>query len=316
LPPKRSETVSPVSAPAPDPSTFSALRVADLGEFGLLAELERRALIYDPSREGAWDGRYAVTQDVLVEGVHFRREWTSWRDLGYKAAAVNLSDLAAMCAEPTGLLVTLCLPPDTQVEDVIELYEGLNEPGVTVLGGDTTAAPLLSIGVTATGTTDWVPGRDGARVGDVLVVTGPLGGAAAGLFALQHGLQGFDDLVRMHRRPPFRLDAAKDLGSMAFAMIDLSDGIASDALRIAERSHLKVVIEVEKLPLAPRLGDVADLPFWTMGEDYELLGVVAPYDAEPSGFSVVGRCEAGSGVELLLDGEPLELAGWDHFRSR
>jgi len=291
------------------------LRVADLGEFGLLAELERRALIDDPSREGAWDGRYAVTQDVLVEGVHFRREWTSWRDLGYKAAAVNLSDLAAMCADPYGLLVTLCVPPETEVADVVELYEGLNEPGFPVLGGDTTSAPVFSLGVTALGTSDSVPGRGGARVGDVLVVTGPLGGAAAGLYALEHGLAGFDDLVRLHRRPPFRLDAARKLGPVAHALIDLSDGIASDALRIAERSHVKLVVEVERLPLAPRLGEVADLPFWTMGEDYELLAAAAPEDAGPTGFAVVGRCEQGSGVELLLDGEPLELAGWDHFRS-
>ena len=291
------------------------MRVADLGEFGLLAELERRALIHDPSREGAWDGRYAVTQDVLVEGVHFRREWTSWRDLGYKAAAVNLSDLAAMCAEPYGLLVTLCVPPETEVADVVELYEGLNEPGFPVLGGDTTSAPGFSLGVTALGTSDAVPGRGGARVGDVLVVTGPLGGAAAGLHALAHGLAGFDDLVLLHRRPPFRLDAARELAPVAHALIDLSDGIASDALRIAERSHVKLVVEVERLPLAPRLGEVADLPFWTMGEDYELLAAVAPADAGPTGFALVGRCEQGSGVELLLDGEPLELAGWDHFRS-
>jgi thiamine-monophosphate kinase len=290
------------------------LRIADLGEFGLLAELERRALIHDLGCEGAWDGRYAVTQDVLVEGVHFRREWTSWRDLGYKAAAVNLSDLAAMCAEPQGLLVTLCVPPETEVADVVELYEGLNEPGVPVLGGDTTSAPAFSLGVTAVGTSDSVPGRGGARVGDVLVVTGPLGGAAAGLHALEHGLEGFDELVRMHRRPPFRLDAARALAPVARALIDVSDGIASDALRIAERSGVKIVVEVEKLPLVPRLGEVADLPFWTMGEDYELLAAVAAGDAAETGFPVVGRCERGSGVELRLGGELLELAGWDHFR--
>jgi thiamine-monophosphate kinase len=220
-----------------------------------------------------------------------------------------------MCAEPYGLLVTLCVSPDTEVADVVELYEGLNEPGFAVLGGDTTSAPAFSLGVTALGTSDTVPGRGGARAGDVLVVTGPLGGAAAGLHALQHGLEGFDDFVRQHRRPPFRLDAGRKLGPVAHALIDLSDGIASDALRIAERSRVKVVVEVERLPLAPRLGEVADLPFWTMGEDYELLAAVAPADAAPTGFPIVGRCKEGAGVELLLNGEPLELAGWDHFRS-
>jgi thiamine-monophosphate kinase len=290
------------------------LRVSELGEFGLLRELERRALLVDPSREGAWDGERAVTQDILVEGVHFRREWTSWRDLGYKAAAVNLSDLAAMCAAPEGLLVTLCLPNDAEVNDVVELYEGLNEPGFPVLGGDTTSGPVFSIVVTAVGRSDQVPGRGGALPGDALVVTGPLGGAAAGLYALEHGREGFEELVRAFNRPPYRLDAAPGLRG-AHALIDLSDGIASDADRIAERSHCKLVIETERLPLFPRIDEVADLPFWTLGEDYELLAVLALDDAATSGFPVVGRCEDGEGVDLLRLGESLELAGWDHFSA-
>ena len=291
------------------------MRVADLGEFGLLRELESRALLLDPSREGAWIDVNVITQDVLVEGVHFRREWTAWRDLGYKSAAVNLSDLAAMCAEPQGLLVTLCLPPETGVEDVLELYEGLNEPGFPVLGGDTTSAPLLSIGVTALGRSDRVPGRAGALPGNTLVVTGPLGGAAAGLYALEQGLEGFDELVRAFNRPPYRLEEGRRLGS-ALALIDLSDGIAGDAARIAERSRCKLVIEVGRLPLFPRIGEVADLPFWTLGEDYELLAALSSDDARATGFPAVGHCEEGSGVELLLHGEPLDVAGWDHFRSR
>lgn len=291
------------------------MRVAELGEFGLLAELEKRALVFDPSREGAWVEVNAVTQDVLVEGVHFRREWTSWHDLGYKAAAVNLSDLAAMRAEPRGLLVTLCLPPESEVDDIVELYEGLNEPGFPVLGGDMSSAPLLSIGATAIGQSDWVPGRDGALPGNVLVVTGPLGGAAAGLYVLQHGLEGFDEMVRSFNRPPYRLEMGRRLGH-ALALIDLSDGIAADAARIAERSRCKLVIEVERLPLFPGIEEVADLPFWTLGEDYELLAAVTSVEPDEPDLTVVGRCEEGSGVELLLHGRPVEAAGWDHFRGR
>jgi thiamine-monophosphate kinase len=290
------------------------LRVAELGEFGLLGVLEERGLIAASGREGAWDGERAVTQDILVEGVHFRREWTSWRDLGYKAAAVNLSDLAAMCAAPEGLLVTLCLPHGCEVSSVVELYEGLNEPGFPVLGGDTTSGPVFSIAVTAVGRSEHVPGRGGALPGDALVVTGPLGGAAAGLYALEQGRRGFDDLVRAFNRPPYRLDTVPRLCG-AHALIDLSDGIASDAKRIAERSRCKLVIETESIPLFPRLDEVADLPFWTRGEDYELLAALAPEDPEAAAFFVVGRCERGQGVELLRGGEPLELAGWDHFSA-
>jgi thiamine-monophosphate kinase len=284
-------------------------RLSELGEFGLLAELERRGLASGQDAEGAvLESGLVVTQDVLVESVHFRFEWTSWRDLGYKAAAVNLSDLAAMAAEPVGLLVGLAVPPETEDAAILELYEGIAEAGVAVLGGDTTAAGEFSVSVTAVGRSERVPGRAGARPGDALVVTGPLGGAAAGLYAVEHGLDGFDELVERHRRPPFRLEEGRRLGPVAHALIDLSDGIFSDAARIAARSSCRLVIDVERVPRAPRLEEVADLPFWTMGEDYELLGVVTSEDAAALGLAVVGRVEEGSGVE------PSDVAGWDAFR--
>jgi thiamine-monophosphate kinase len=255
-----------------------------------------------------------VTQDALVEDVHFRLRWTSWRDLGYKAAAVNLSDLAAACAEPEALIVSMALPRTTAVADVLELYAGLNETGVPIRGGDTTAGDRLYLSVTAIGRSEHVPGRAGARPGDVLVVTGPLGGSAAGLRALERGLEGFDELVRAHNRPPFRLDAARRLQPVARALIDLSDGIAGDALRISERSGCMLEVDVDALPLAPRIGEVGDEPFWTMGEDYELLAAVTPADAAALGYAVVGRCAPGSGVRLLRAGEPIEARGFEHFR--
>ncbi len=290
--------------------------IGDLGEFGLLAELARRGLA-----EGIGDdcavlpGGIVVTQDALVEGVHFQRAWTSWRDLGYKAAAVNLSDLAAACATPEALIVSMALPVGTAVADVLELYEGLNETGVPIRGGDTTRGERVYLSVTAIGRSDRIPGRAGARPGDALVVTGPLGGSAAGLRALELGLSGLDELTRMHRRPPLRLDAARVLQPVAHALIDLSDGIASDAQRIAERSGCLLEVDVELLPLAPRIAEVGDEPFWTMGEDYELLAAVAAEDAAALGFPVVGRCLPGSGVRVLRGGEQLGVHGWDHFRA-
>ena len=293
------------------------MRLSELGEFGLLAELERRGLAHGIGDDAAvFHEGLVITQDMLVEGVHFRLEWTSWRDLGYKAAAVNLSDLAAMGAVPAALLLTLTLPPDTDAAAVYELYAGLCEPGFPVVGGDTNAFERISIGVTAVGHSERVPGRAGARPGDLLVVTGPLGGAAAGFYALEHGVEGFEDLVRMHLRPPFRLDAARVLAPKAHALIDLSDGLASDAERIAERSRCRLVIDVEALPLAPRIAEVADKPFWSRGEDYELLAALAPGVADELGFPVIGRCESGSGVELRARGQSVTVAGWDHFRAK
>ena len=285
------------------------MRLSELGEFGLLAELERRGLVRGQDAEGAVlaDG-VVVTQDTLVEDVHFRREWTSWGDLGYKAAAVNLSDLAALGAEPEALLVALAVPEDVSVEALAELYAGLNEPGIAIAGGDTTRAEQLVLTVTAVGRSERVPGRAGAVPGDLVVVTGPLGGAAAGLHALREGLAGFDELVERHRRPPLRLEEGRRLARVAHALVDLSDGLAGDATRIAERSGCRIVLDPESVPRAARLEEVADLPFWTLGEDYELLAALALADADALGFPVVGRCEEGAGVE------PADLAAWDSFK--
>jgi thiamine-monophosphate kinase len=251
-----------------------------------------------------------VTQDTLVEGVHFRLEWTSWRDLGYKAAAVNLSDLAAMGAEPDGFLVSLAVPPAEEADHVVELYEGMRETGVPVVGGDLTSSAAVSITVAALGRSERVPGRAGARPGDVLVVTGPLGAAAAGLYVLAHGLEGFDSFVERHRRPPLRIAEGKKLAQVAHAMVDLSDGIGVDAARIAERSGCEVTIATDDLPIAEGVERVADLPFWTMGEDYELLAALPPDDATGTGFFVVGECKEGDGPSVYPD----DLSGWDSFR--
>jgi thiamine-monophosphate kinase len=291
------------------------LRLSELGEHGLLRELERRGLAREIGDDGAQlAGGQVVTQDVLLEDVHFRLDWTSWRDLGYKAAAVNLSDLAALGAEPEALLVSLSAPPDTDSADVVALYEGLNEPGVPVVGGDTSAFDRLAVVVTAVGRSERVPGRAGARPGDVLIVTGPLGGSAAGLLALRNGLAGFDALVERHKRPPYRLAEGRELAASAHALMDLSDGIAADAARLAEQSGCRLVVEVERLPLEPGLPE-NDEPFWTQGEDYELLAALDPDDPLAARFTVVGRCEEGRGVLLLRDGDPLDVSGWEHFAA-
>ena len=270
------------------------MRLDELGEFGLLGELERRGLVTGIADDAAQVGGLVVTQDALVDGVHFRADLLSRRDLGYRAAAVNLSDLAACGAEPLALIVSLGVPPDVAVEDVLELYEGLNEPGVAVRGGDTTRSGKLFLSVTALGRSDRVPGRSGARPGDLVVVTGPLGGAGA---AFREGRLA---------RPPLRLDEGRRLATVATAMLDLSDGIAPDAGHIAERSGCRLAIELERVPLAPGAA-VEDLGF---GEDYELLATTP----DPLGFPVVGRVEDGGGVALTLNGAPAHLSGWDHFR--
>ncbi|HZS23975.1 MAG TPA: thiamine-phosphate kinase [Gaiellaceae bacterium] len=270
------------------------MRIDELGELGLLAELERRGLVQGIEHDAAQIDGLVVTQDALVEGVHFRFDLLTWRDLGYRAAAVNVSDLAASGAEPLALLVSLALRPGTAVAEVVELYEGLAEAGAPVRGGDTTRGGETVVVVTALGRAERVPGRAGARPGDLVVVTGALGGAGA---AFRAGRLA---------PPPRRVEEGRRLARVATALLDVSDGLAVDAAHIAERSGCRVAIELARLPLAEG-ALLEDLAF---GEDYELLATTP----DPLGFAVIGRCEEGSGLGLTLHGEPVELGGWEHFR--
>jgi thiamine-monophosphate kinase len=271
-------------------------RLNEVGELGLLAELERRGLVIGVEHDAAsLAGGLVATQDALVENVHFRLDWLGWRALGYRAAAVNLSDLAASGATPRALLVTLAVPGATLTADVVSFYEGIAEARVPVVGGDTTSSGSVVISVTALGHSPRVPGRAGALPGDLLVVTGPLGAAGAA-FRQQR-----------YSPPPVRLEEGRVLGATAHALMDISDGIAVDAGHIARRSGVRCVIDLDAVPLA----DGATLEDAGFGEDFELLAAVA--DAQ--GFAVVGRVEVGEGVVTLRGGEPYALRGWEHFSS-
>ena len=274
------------------------MQLADVGERGLLAELERRGLARRIENDAAQLGEgLVVTQDALVEGVHFLTDRISRRDLGFRAAAVNVSDLAASGARPEALVVTLGAPAETPLEDVIELYEGIAEAGVPVVGGDTTRADRLFLSVTALGRSERVPGRGGARPGDRLVITGELGAAGVAFRNKSFG------------RPPLRIEEGVLLARTATAMLDVSDGLAVDAAHLATRSGCRIELELELVPLAPG-ATVEDLGF---GEDYELLAAL-PDDAG-SPFAEIGRCAAGEGVAFTLHGEPYELHGWDHYAA-
>jgi thiamine-monophosphate kinase len=271
------------------------MRLSDIGELGLLRELERLGLVSGVEHDAAvLPGGLVVTQDALVEGVHFRLDWISWRDLGFRAAAVNLSDLAASGALPEALIVTFAAPAHTDLDRVVELYEGIAEAGTPVVGGDTTRADSLVLSITAIGRSDRVPGRAGAQAGDAVVLTGSLGAAGA---AFRRG---------GYVRPPIRLEEGRRLAATAHALMDVSDGLALDAARIAERSGVRIEIDLDRVPLAQG-AELADLGF---GEDYELLAAIP----ESGGFREIGRCLEGAGVGLLHRGAKIELGGWQHFR--
>ncbi|CAA9532203.1 MAG: Thiamine-monophosphate kinase [uncultured Thermoleophilia bacterium] len=273
------------------------------------------------------------TCDLLVEDVHFRRGTTPLDDLGWKALAVNVSDIAAMAAEPVAALVAVAVGPDWTEDDVDQIYAGLagcaTETGCPVVGGDVSRGPALVLSVTALGRAGRPVLRSGARVGDVVAVTGALGGSEAGRLLLE-GLAppagvDVDHLARRHRRPVPRLAEARALARQAHALLDVSDGVAADARRLAERSGVTVVVDLDRLPLdagveavAAALGRVPGAFTATGGEDYELLVTLDPAAADtlPVPTTVIGRVEPGPArLELRGRGADATLGGWDHLTA-
>lgn len=333
--PTTDTSAAPAGVPSAEPT------VGEVGEDGILAVLlptlptGRRTIIGpgdDCAVVASSDSRLVVSADMLVEGHHFRGDWGTPADVGWRAAMQNLADVAAMGAEPIALVVSLGLPPRTPVGWVRELGLGFAEAcdpiGVGVVGGDLTAAESLTISVAVHG--DLV-GRDpvlrsGARPGDVVALAGRLGPAAAGLALLMagspHVVPGADDLVAacLRPHPPIASgQAAADAG--AHAMLDVSDGLVRDAGRIARASGVGMEIDsaaalaMDGHRLAPAARALGIDPLeWVLhgGEDHGLLATFAPDADLPPGFVPIGTVVAESGVRV--DGEAERgLGGWDHF---
>ncbi len=271
---------------------------------------------------------WLAAADMLVEGRHFRK-WASPEDVGYKAVAVNVSDVAAMGGRPRFILVSGGTPePETALRVFEGVAEACREFGVYPLGGDTTGADSLTVDVSILGLAEAPPVlRSGARPGDLIAVSGELGASAAGLLALEDGMDGYSRLVRKHLRPEPRVEAgfvAAKLG--AHAMIDISDGLASDVRHICEKSGVGCEINLDLLPLSEDARslaasldrDVLSLAA-TGGEDYELL-VAAPGSILDElarsieiPLTIIGEV-VGRGIVFERGGGVVEdLSGWDHF---
>ncbi|MBV9141342.1 MAG: thiamine-phosphate kinase [Pseudonocardiales bacterium] len=320
--------------PGPPPSDLGS--VAELGEFGLIARITAgRALppgtVLGPGDDAAVltaaDGRVVVTTDVLVEGVHFRLDWSTPHQVGRKAVAANLADVAAMGAMPTALLVGLAMPGRTPVPTVDDLVAGMweeaGQAGVGIVGGDVVSCTELVVSVTALGDLQGRAPvtRSGARPGDVLGLCGRLGWSAAGLAVLRRGLHAPLAVLDAHRvpQPPYRA-GPQAAAAGATAMIDVSDGLLADAGHLAEASGVGIDIDSAAVPVASRLVEVAvavgaDARHWvfTGGEDHALLACFPAGVALPTGWTVLGMVRPGRGV--TVDGRPYDLfpAGWEHF---
>jgi thiamine-monophosphate kinase len=318
---------------APDPT------VAELSEGAILSRILDRigpsTALVGPGDDAAVlatpDGRVVATVDTLVHGPDFRLAWSSARDLGFKAAAVNLADIAAMGARPTALLVALAMPEDTRLSFVEGLAEGLLAgcaelaPGCAVEGGDLTVSETLTIAVTALGALDGRAPvlRSGARPGDVVAIAGDTGHAAEGLrilferfrdasgtpIAVDRGTLSEEECkavdAQLRPRPPIRLGPVAAMTG-ATAMMDVSDGLALDARRMATASG--VSIDLWTRELGP---DVARA--LAGGEDHALLACFPGGDV-PAGFRPIGTVRADAGAPLLVDGATFDdRGGWDPY---
>jgi thiamine-monophosphate kinase len=293
--------------------------IAETGEFGLIARIVARldtgpATLLGPGDDGAViaapDGRVVASTDVLVEGRHFRRDWSSAADIGHRAAAANLADIAAMGAKPTALLVALCVPPDLDPAWVEELADGLSAEAAlvegSVVGGDMSASPTLTVAVTA--------------LGD-LQNQAPVGYAAAGYTVLSRGFRTPKLLVEAYRRPsvPYAQGPiAAKLG--ATSMIDVSDGLLQDLGHIATASVVGVDVQTDAFEVPGPMRDAAsalgvDPYIWLLagGDDHALVATFPPGVTLPEDWRRIGSVHEGTGV--TVDRKPWTGGmGWDHFR--
>lgn len=324
----------------------AAIVVSDLGEFALIARILDRVgsssgpdVLVAPGDDATVlalaGGRVVASTDVLVDGIHFRRDWSTSADIGHRAAAANFADVAAMGAAPIGLLIGLALPGDMDVEWVDGLADGLRDEcataGATIVGGDIVRSPTITVSATAIGSMGGQPVlRSGARVGDVVVVAGRIGFAAAGLDLLRAG-HLTHPLADAHRRPRVPYPAASRLAEIgATSMIDVSDGLVADLQHIAVASGVRIELARDDLPLDAALVDAGlavgvDPLTWIAGggDDHAFAATLSPDAAlravariadlpEPVPFAQIGRVVEGSGV-VFIDGEAPSTTGHDHF---
>lgn len=314
--------------------------VDSLGEFGLIARVTAgrtypESVLLGPGDDAAVvtaaDGRVVITTDMLVEGRHFRRDWSGPRDIGRKAVAQNGADIAAMGARCTAFVVSLSCPADLTVAEAEDLNAGLwdeaSRAGGAVVGGDVTAGDHLVVSVTAVGDLAGASPirRDGARPGDVLAVSGPTGASAAGYALFVAEVEDHPDLLAAHRVPQPDYDAGPAAARAgATAMCDVSDGLLADAAHLAVASGVVLAVESARLPVPPALREAAtqlgaDVLDWVLGggEDHVLLATFPADTALPPGWTVVGgvgdRGEGGAGIVTVDGTEWTGVRGWTSF---
>lgn len=274
------------------------------------------------------DGDLVVSSDVLIENRHFKREWSTAADVGWRAAIQNIADIDAMGAVATALQVTLAAPPETPVEWVLGFADGLREAceplGVGVVGGDLSAATEIAISVTALGETHGTAPvtRADAVAGQVVAVSGSLGAGRAGYEQLTSAVRVDKATIALFLRPNPRIGAGLEAALYgAVALMDLSDGLVRDAGRIAKASEVGISLDSSLVPVHPGVAVAAqalggDSLAWALtgGEDHHMLAVFPRESAVPESWTIVGST-TDNHVGVRVDGTEPTDQGWDHFRQ-
>lgn len=308
--------------------------IGDIGEFGLIDQLrshigDNRHVLLGPGDDAAHistnDGTFVVSTDLLVEGRHFRRDWSSPHDIGRKAAACNLSDINAMGGVATALTVGFGAPADLPVSWALEMTRGFEEEcahvGAHIVGGDVTASDKIIIAVTAMGDVVRPVLRSGALPGDIVAYAGSLGLAGAGYATLSRGFRSPKAAVEAHRvpHPPYAA-GPQAAGAGATSMTDISDGLLADLGHIAEASKIAINLDSSSFEIPEPVATVGEalgadpLSFiLTGGDDYALVATFSSQATVPTGWTRVGTVSDGSGV--TVDGATYDGAtGHQHFR--
>lgn len=313
--------------------------LASLGEFGLISRIQAllpqsEEVILGPGDDAAIvkavDGYVVATTDMAVEDIHFRRDWSTAKQIGSKIAAANLADLVSKGARPTALLVAFAAPADLPVEWALDLTLGLRDEaaktGASIVGGDIARAEKIVISIAALGSLDGREGvrRSGAKVGDLVVLAGTTGLSAAGLALLSSdidvALGEFNELRTAHLTPDVNYDLALALAiAGAHSMCDVSDGLLADLGHIAQASGVKCQIDATKLDLSKLQGLATKIGVdpmrWALtgGEDHAFVATISPDVDLPDGTFVIGEVLVGSGVDVLGTDVSKWQAGHDHF---
>jgi len=318
---------------------MSEQTIAEIGEFGFVELLQARLAPAAQVSLGIGDDaavielenlRVVASTDMLIEGKHFRKDWSSARDIGHRAAAANLADLVATGATPTALLIGIATPGDTKVDWLLELFDGISEEAALVnahiVGGDTTKSETLTISITALGNlnSDGMSQaplkRSGAKAGNLVILAGRLGWADAGLNALRKGFKSPKIVVDAHRRPKVSYFAGFLARDFVSSMIDVSDGLLQDLGHFAKASNVHIDVKTTALLPEQEILDVAaalnvDPMVWVMtgGDDHAFVATLPRSRQVPDGFKVIGEVFEGP-AQVTIDGKHfLGPKGYDHF---